>query len=38
MLTEDFEDGIRIFDDIERQALEMADVMSKGIIKQFNLS
>jgi hypothetical protein len=38
MLTQKFEDGIRIFDEIERQALEMADVMSMGIIKQFNLS
>jgi hypothetical protein len=38
MLTQDFEEGIRIFDEIERQALEMADVMSTGIIKQFNLS
>lgn len=28
---------IAIFDEIEEQALEMADMMSEGVIKQFNL-
>jgi hypothetical protein len=37
MLTKDFEAGIEVYDEIERQALEMADVMAKGIIKQFYL-
>jgi hypothetical protein len=37
MLTRDFEAGIQIFDEIESQALDMADVMSEGIIKQFSI-
>jgi len=37
MLTKDFESGIQVYDEIERQALEMADVMAEGIIKQFSL-
>ncbi len=35
MLTNNFSDGISIFDKIEKQALEMADVMTYGIVKQF---
>lgn len=38
MLTGDFEAGIKVFDEIERQALDMADVMAEGIIKQFTVS
>ncbi|HOV70379.1 MAG TPA: acetylglutamate kinase [Clostridia bacterium] len=30
-----FEEDIRLYDQIQEQALEMADVMSQGIIKQF---
>jgi hypothetical protein len=37
MLTKDFEASIKVYDEIERQALEMADVMSGGIIKQFSI-
>ena len=37
LITKDFEAGIRVYDEIERQALGMADVMSEGIIKQFSL-
>jgi hypothetical protein len=33
--TGKYEEGIVIFDQIEKQALEMADVMINGIIKQF---
>ncbi|MDR1772539.1 MAG: LysM domain-containing protein [Hungatella sp.] len=35
ILTQNFEDGINIFADIEREALEMADVMTQGITQQF---
>lgn len=37
MLTKDYEAGIDVYDDIEKQALEMADEMSEGIIKQFSV-
>ena len=37
MLTKDFKDSIKVYDEIERQSLEMADVMSAGIIKQFSI-
>lgn len=37
MITQNFEAGIQVYDEIERQALEMADVMAEGIIKQFSL-
>lgn len=35
MLTKNYASGIAIYDEIESQALEMADSMSRGIIKQF---
>lgn len=35
MLTKNFANGVSTFDKIERQALEMADVMTDGIINQF---
>jgi len=35
MLTGKYEEGITVFDQIEKQAIEMADVMTYGIIRQF---
>ncbi|NJD01729.1 MAG: acetylglutamate kinase [Ruminiclostridium sp.] len=35
MLTKNYSAGISTFDEIEKQALAMADVMSSGIIRQF---
>lgn len=35
ILTKNYSAGISVYDEIERQTLEMADIMSKGIIKQF---
>lgn len=35
ILSGKYEDSITVFDKIERQALEMADVMTDGITKQF---
>ena len=35
ILTQNYEDSINIFADIERGALEMADVMTQGIVQQF---
>jgi LysM repeat protein len=35
ILSGKYEDGISTFDKIEQQALEMADVMTEGIVKQF---
>jgi hypothetical protein len=35
MLNADYLAGINIYTEMERQALEMADTMSEGIIKQF---
>lgn len=35
ILSGRYEDSIAIFDQIEKQALEMADLMTRGIIKQF---
>jgi len=35
ILTQSYEDSINIFADIERGALEMADVMTQGIVQQF---
>ena len=37
MLTQKYTESIATFDRIEKQALEMADVMSSGIIRQFSL-
>lgn len=30
-----YAEGIKVYDKIEEQALKMADVMAKGIVKQF---
>jgi LysM repeat protein len=35
MLTKKYEEGISTFDKIEKQALDMADMMVYGIVKQF---
>lgn len=35
ILTGNYSAGIAVYDEIERQTLEMADMMSKGIFKQF---
>lgn len=35
ILTKNFADGIAVYDEIERQALMMADVMTMGIVRQF---
>jgi len=37
ILTEQYEKGIREYDRIQAQALEMADVMTRGIIRQFRI-
>ncbi len=34
-LTGDYETNIAIYDEIETQALGMADVMTEGIVRQF---
>jgi hypothetical protein len=34
-LTKDYKNGVLIFDDMESQILQMADMMTNGIIKQF---
>lgn len=35
MLRKDYQSGVDIYDEIEIQALEMADMMAQGIIRQF---
>mgnify|MGYP003812652949 CR=1 FL=1 len=35
MVTQNYEEAINLYDDIELQALEMADVMAEGIYMQF---
>lgn len=36
MITKDYEAGVNQYDDLERQALKMADVMTQGIVEQFS--
>jgi LysM repeat protein len=36
LLTQKFEDSIQIFEKIELEAMEMADLMTLGIVKQFS--
>ncbi|NLJ95673.1 MAG: LysM peptidoglycan-binding domain-containing protein [Clostridiales bacterium] len=36
ILEQDYENAVNGFDEIESQAMEMADVMAEGIIRQFN--
>ena len=35
ILTNNYEESITEYDEIEKQALKMADVMAEGIVKQF---
>ncbi|MDH6373084.1 hypothetical protein M2444_004914 [Paenibacillus sp. PastF-3] len=35
ILNQDYKSGIQVFDKIEREALEMADAITDGVIKQF---
>lgn len=35
ILTGQYEQSIKEFDDIQAEALKMADVMTRGIIRQF---
>ncbi|WP_029701122.1 hypothetical protein [Lacrimispora indolis] len=35
ILSQNFGDAIEVFGDLEREALEMADVMTRGIVQQF---
>lgn len=35
MLTKEFQKGIDLYDEMERQAMMMADTMTEGIVKQF---
>lgn len=35
LLTKNYAEGIAIYDEIERQALMMADAMTEGIVRQF---
>lgn len=35
LLTQKYPESVRLFDEIERQALMMADLMTQGIIRQF---
>jgi len=37
MLTGQYQAGVAVYDEIELQSLDMADVMSAGIIAQFNV-
>lgn len=35
MLTKNYAEGIKVYDEIENQALQMADLMAEGLVKQF---
>ena len=35
MITKNYADSINVYDEIEKQALKMADMMTEGILKQF---
>lgn len=35
ILTKNYEEGIAVYDEIEKQTLEMADMMTEGTIRQF---
>lgn len=35
MITKNYAAGINVYDEIENQALQMADMMTEGIVKQF---
>ena len=35
MITKDYHSGVEVYDKIEREALEMSDAITKGIVKQF---
>ncbi len=35
ILTQKYADGINVFENIEKEALEMADMMTQGIVRQF---
>lgn len=35
ILSKDYQSGVQLYDKIEREALEMADTIYKGVIKQF---
>ena len=38
ILSGNYEAGVKIFDTIQKQALQMADVMAEGMIKQFRIA
>lgn len=35
ILNHNYATGIELYDEIERQALKIADIMTEGIVKQF---
>ncbi|CAG9612567.1 hypothetical protein BACCIP111899_01744 [Bacillus rhizoplanae] len=35
MLKKDYQSGVQLYDKIEKEALEMADALTEGIVKQF---
>lgn len=38
MITKKYEASIKVYDEIEKQALQMADMMAEGIIRQFGVT